>query len=192
MGEKSISDRVRSFVEGSRPDPSAVRNHLAVSGTPDALQALLRTARVTGDDGPEVRLGDGEWPVGYEAERVRVRHGSWSAVGEGGAPERQERHEEEAQAIFAFASAEPLDDRVARASEQHPDLVFRYASFRHRRHRDDVARGGVWKAGECVAQHVHAVGDEPRDATDRELQTWHAEQLARIVEEIDRLEPGGA
>lgn len=190
MGEKSISERVRSFVEERRPDPAQVRNHLAVTGPPAALQALLGTARVADDTGPGVRLGDGEWPVGYEAERVRSAHGSWTTIAEGGEPETHERHEEEAQAIFAFASSEPLDDAVARASEQHPDLVFRYASFRHRRHRDDVARGAVFQGGRRVAEHVHTVGDEPQDATDRELREWHVAQLARIAEETDRLEIG--
>ncbi len=188
MAEKSIGDRVRAFVEGKRQDPAEVRNHLAVTGSSEAVQRLLETARISGEQGPEVRLGDAEWPVGYEAERVRVRHGTWLTVDERGALGQREQHEEEAQVIFAFASSEPLDDRIARASEQHPELVFRYASFRHRLHRDDVARGGVWRAGRCVAEHVHTVGDEPRDATDRELQHWHAEQLARIVEETERLE----
>lgn len=188
MGETSIGQRLRTFVEGKRPDPAEIRNHLSVSGPPEALRSLLEGNRPAAADGPALRLGDEEWPVGYHSERIRVARGSWTTITENGEPRREDVQSEEAQAVYAFASTEPIDDALARISERHPDLLFRHASFRHRSHRDDVARGALWQAGHRVAVHEHTVGDEPRDASERDLLEWHAQQLQAIVEETERLE----
>jgi hypothetical protein len=121
-------------------------------------------------------MDDHRLPVGAEAQLVRMRTGEWVSMEPGRIPERHEERQEHAEASFAFASDDVLDEAVAEASRAHPELEFRYACLHHRALRGDTARGSLWCGGRELASHVgHPDGDERA-------------VLGALVEEVEGLE----
>jgi hypothetical protein len=85
---------------------------------------------------------------------------------------------EESEAVFAFATDGACDGELAPLSEEYPKLEFRYAWFEHRGEDEDVARGGLWKAGRRVAEHIAELQQAPADT----------EQLAQLIRHVEALE----
>ncbi|MGI9116497.1 MAG: hypothetical protein ACR2JV_02530, partial [Gaiellales bacterium] len=155
-----------------------VRNHLSVTGPSDDVAAYVRHARVTTGGVDEIVVGGEHLPIGYEERRRRAQAGAWITLEAGREPQSGSTQSEEAEAVFSFPSAHSLEGDIAPTSEEHPTLEFRYACFEHRGTDEDVARGGLWKAGRRLAEHIGSIGEAPPDS----------EQLAALVRDVEALE----
>ena len=173
----SIAERVRALIEHEPPGDGRVRNHLSVTGPPDAVRGFVADCRTDGG-ARMLRFGDASLPIRWERHAERATGGSWVRIEPGREPERGSEHHEVAKAEFAFGSDAPLDDALAEASRRHPELEFRYAGLRHHRLRYDVAKGGLWKGGERLAE-----ADEPATTHHEE-----GEQMATLVRDVEALE----
>lgn len=173
-----LTDRLRAFAHMVVEGDHNVRNHLSVTGPTTAVDAFLRQAKTVEEGQTVLVVGDRHLPVSYQERRHRARAGAWVALEPGGEPQSGSTHMEEAEAVFAFATDGAVDGELAPLSEEHPRLEFRYAWFEHRGEREDVARGGLWKAGRRVAEHVGKVRDAAPDT----------EQLATLIRSVEALE----
>lgn len=173
----SIAERVRALIEHEPPGDGRVRNHLSVTGPPDAVRGFVADCRTDGG-ARMLRFGDASLPIRWERHAERATGGTWVRIEPGHEPERGSEHHEVAKAEFAFGSDAPLDDALAEASRRHPELEFRYAGLRHHRLRYDVAKGGLWKGGERLAE-----ADEPATTHHEE-----GEQMATLVRDVEALE----
>lgn len=182
---ESLTDRLHAFARMVVEGDHNFRNHLSVTGSTADVSAFLGQARVIEEGQTVLILGDQHLPVAYQERRHRAHAGAWVTVAPGEEPASGSTHTEESEAVFAFASDRAFGDEVARLSEQHPQLECRYAWFEHRGEEDDVARGGLWKAGHRVAEHIGVVQALPPD-------TEQLAALVRTVESLDEPVPAGA
>ncbi|MGI9186655.1 MAG: hypothetical protein ACR2J9_03905 [Gaiellales bacterium] len=174
----SLIERVRAFAHMVLEGDHNVRNHLSATGATADVDAFLTTAKAVEDGQTMLILGSRHLPVAYQERRHRSRAGAWVTMRPGEEPTSGSTHMEEAEAVFAFATDGAADREVARLSEEHPSLAFRYAWFEHRGEREDVARGGLWKSGRRVAEHVGQVQEAAPDT----------EQLAALVRSVEALD----
>lgn len=175
---ESLTDRLHAFARMVVAGDHNVRNHLSATGSTADVAALLEQSRVIEDGQTVLILGDQHLPVAYQERRHRAHAGAWVTVTPGQEPASGSSHAEESEAVFAFPSDRAFGDEVTLLSEQHPQLEFRYAWFEHRGEEDDVARGGLWKAGHRVVEHVGVVQALPPDT----------EQLAALVRTVESLD----
>lgn len=173
----SLVDRVRAFAHMAVEGNHNVRNHLSVSGSTRDVEAWVDQARRVDDGIVQLAIDDLELPITFEERRYRERSGAWVTVAAGQRPERKTMHEEQSEAIFSFASDHSLERSLPAVSEDRPTLEFRYAWFEHRGAKDDVARGGLWKGGRRVAEHIGELKETPPDT----------EQLAALVRSTEAL-----
>lgn len=174
----SIADRLRAFAHMVIEGDHNVRNHLSVTGSTADVEAFLAHARIVEDDQTKLILGERHLPVIYQERRHRARAGAWTTLEPGREPVSGSTHTEEAEAVFAFATDRACDGAMAPLSAAHPALEFRYAWFEHRGDEDDVARGGLWKGGHRVADHIGQLQETPPDT----------QQLAELVRAVESLE----
>lgn len=174
----SLSERLRAFAHMVVEGDHNVRNHLSVAGSTADVDAFLRQAKAVEEGQTVLVLGDRHLPVSYQERRHRARAGAWVTLKPGGEPQSGSTHMEEAEAVFAFATDGAVDGELAPLSEEHPRLEFRYAWFEHRGEREDVARGGLWKSGRRVAEHIAQLQEAAPDT----------EQLAALVRSVEALE----
>ncbi|MEY4226731.1 MAG: hypothetical protein RL190_1488 [Actinomycetota bacterium] len=173
----SIADRMRELIEHEPPGDGRVRNHLSVTGSPAAMRGFIEDCRTNG--GARIlTIGDQAMPIRWERHAARSTSGTWVRIDPGREPLEGSEHEEGARAEFAFGSDAPLDEALGETSRRHPDLEFRYAGLRHHRLRYDVARGGLWKGGERVAE-----AEEPATTHHEE-----GEQMATLIRDVEALE----
>lgn len=173
-----LADRLRAFAHMVLEGDHNVRNHLSVSGPTVAVDAFLQHARVIEDGQTVLVLGDRRLPVAFQERRHRAHAGAWITMAAGREPTSGSTHGEETEAIFAFATDAACDGEMAQLSEAHPQLEFRYAWFEHRGKEEDVARGGLWRAGRRMAEHLGQVRDTSPDT----------QQLADLVRDVEALE----
>ena len=174
---QSLVDRVRAFAHMAVEGDHSVRNHLSVSGSTRDVEAWVDQARQVDDGSVRLVIDDERVPITFEERRYRERSGVWVTVAAGQRPERKALHEEQSEAVFSFASDHSLERVMPALSEDRPTLEFRYAWFEHRGAKDDVARGGLWKGGRRVAEHIGALLETPPDS----------EQLAALVRSTEAL-----
>lgn len=176
--EQSMGERFKAFLHLADEDDQPVRNHLSIRGSIGEVERCLKLARTSGDAGTVLSLDGSAVPIAYEDTRFQESSGEWVTMLPGQAPERRTEHHEHAEAAFTFLSEQPLGGAVAHLSEEHPDLEVRYAWLRHHGEGRDRAEGGLWKAGNRIAERTHEVEAVRADV----------KQLADLVTEIDRLE----
>lgn len=174
----SIADRLRAFAHMVIEGDHNVRNHLSVTGSTADVEAFLKRSRVVEDGQTTVKLGDRHLPVMYQERRHRAHAGAWATLDPGREPAAGGTHMEEAEAVFAFATDSACDEDMAALSTEYPTLELRYAWFEHRGDEDDVARGGLWKGGRRVADHLGQLQAAPPDT----------QQLAELVRAVESLE----
>ncbi len=177
-GTDSLTDRLRAFAHMVVEGDHNVRNHLSVTGSTAEVAAFLKQARLIEGGQTVLVLGERHIPVSYQERRHRAHAGAWVTLEPGREPESGSTHMEETEAVFAFASDRAFDGELAPLSEEHPRLEFRYAWFEHRGEKEDVARGGLWKGGRRLAEHVGELRETPADT----------EQLAALVRSVEQLE----
>ncbi len=173
----SLVDRVRAFAHMAVEGDHNVRNHLSVSGSTQDVEAWVDQARRVHDSSVRLTLDDQKLPITFEERRYRERSSAWVTAAAGQHPARKMAHEERSEAVFSFASDHSLERSMAAVSEDRPTLEFRYAWFEHRGAKDDVARGGLWKGGRRVAEHIGELKETPPDT----------EQLAALVRSTEAL-----
>jgi len=174
---QSLVDQVRAFAHLAVEGNHTVRNHLSVSGSTPDVEAWVDQARRVHDGSVQLTLGDRKLPITFEERRYRERSSAWVIAAAGQHPARKMTHEERSEAIFSFASDHSLERAMAAVSEDRSTLEFRYAWFEHRGAKDDVARGGLWKGGRRVAEHIGELKETPPDT----------EQLAALVRSTEAL-----
>lgn len=173
----SIAERVRALIEHEPEGDGRVRNHLSVTGSPDAIRGFIADCRTDGG-ARMLTLGGESMPIRWERHAERATGGAWVRIEPGREPERGAEHHETAKAEFAFGSDEPLDHALEETSRRHPELEFRYAGLRHHRMRYDVAKGGLWKGGQRLAE-----AQEPATTHHEE-----GEQMATLVQDVEALQ----
>lgn len=174
----SLTERVRAFAHMAISGDHNVRNHLSISGPTRDVEAFVKHARMERNGVEELMLGNEHVPVTFEERRYRERSGAWMTMESGQEPKSRTLHEEESEAVFSFATSRSLEGELVPVSEEHPQLEFRYAWFEHRGDREDIARGGLWKGGRRVAEHIGQLKETPPDS----------EQLADLVRHVEALE----
>jgi hypothetical protein len=175
---ESLTERLRAFAHMVIEGDHNVRNHLSVTGSTADVATFLKHARVVEDGQTVLVLGDRHLPVAYQERRHRAHAGAWVTIEPGKEPQAGSTRMEEAEAVFSFASDAAFDGELAPLSEEHPRLEFRYAWFEHRGEQDDVARGGLWKGGRRLAEHIGQLQDTPPDT----------QQLAGLIRSVEALE----
>lgn len=167
---------MRALIEHEPPGDGRVRNHLSVTGPPDAVRGLVADCRTDGG-ARMLRFGDASLPIRWERHAERATDGAWVRIEPGREPERGSEHHEVAKAEFTFGSDAPLDDALAEASRRHPEREFRGAGLHHQRLRYDVVRGDLWKGGERLAR-----APEPTSTHHEE-----GEPMATLVRDVEAL-----